>query len=36
MRSGRLAGELSRAEATEERILTLAIDDHLPSEGALS
>ena len=28
MRDGRVTGEMSRAEATEERILTLAIADH--------
>jgi L-arabinose transport system ATP-binding protein len=28
MGGGRVTGELERAEATEERVLTLAIDDH--------
>ena len=35
MQDGRVTGELTRADATEERILTLAIADHLSSEGAL-
>ncbi|HEY5489351.1 MAG TPA: ATP-binding cassette domain-containing protein [Candidatus Limnocylindrales bacterium] len=35
MQDGRVTGELTRAEATEERILTLAIADHISSEGAL-
>jgi len=34
MREGRVTGELDHADATEERILTLAIADHLSSEGA--
>jgi L-arabinose transport system ATP-binding protein len=34
MQDGRVSGELTHAEATEERILTLAIADHLASEGA--
>lgn len=34
MQNGRVTGELDRAEATEERILTLAIADHLSAEGA--
>jgi len=32
MRDGRVAGELTREDATEERILTLAIADHTASE----
>ena len=34
MQEGRVTGELSHADATEERILTLAIADHLSVEGA--
>jgi ABC-type sugar transport system ATPase subunit len=34
MQDGRVSGELTHAEATEERILTLAIADHLAPEGA--
>lgn len=34
MQDGRVSGELTHAEATEERILTLAIADHLASKGA--
>jgi L-arabinose transport system ATP-binding protein len=34
MQHGRLTGELSRNEATEERILALAMADQLTSEGA--
>ncbi|GHS84873.1 ABC transporter [Actinomycetota bacterium] len=34
MQEGRVTGELLHTEATEERILTLAIADHLSSEGA--
>lgn len=34
MQNGRVTGELARADATEERILTLAIADHLSAEGA--
>ncbi|MGV8978307.1 MAG: sugar ABC transporter ATP-binding protein [Cellulomonas sp.] len=34
MQDGRVTGELARADATEERILTLAIADHLSAEGA--
>lgn len=34
MQDGRVSGELTHAEATEERILTLAIADHFASEGA--
>ena len=34
MQDGRITGELARADATEERILTLAIADHLSAEGA--
>jgi ABC-type sugar transport system ATPase subunit len=33
MQEGRVTGELTSAEATEERILTLAIADHLSAEG---
>ena len=33
MQDGRVTGQLHHAEATEERILTLAIADHLSSEG---
>jgi ABC-type sugar transport system ATPase subunit len=34
MQNGHVTGELARADATEERILTLAIADHLSAEGA--
>jgi len=34
MQEGRVTGELAHTDATEERILTLAIADHLSSEGA--
>ncbi|HEY3548627.1 MAG TPA: sugar ABC transporter ATP-binding protein [Propionicimonas sp.] len=34
MQEGRVTGELLHSDATEERILTLAIADHLSSEGA--
>jgi L-arabinose transport system ATP-binding protein len=34
MQGGRVTGELSRDEATEERILALAIHDHLAREPA--
>jgi L-arabinose transport system ATP-binding protein len=34
MQGGRVTGELSREEATEERILALAIHDHLAQEPA--
>ncbi|MCV2395896.1 sugar ABC transporter ATP-binding protein [Actinotalea sp. M2MS4P-6] len=36
MQNGRVTGELHHTEATEERILTLAIADHLSDEGATS
>jgi L-arabinose transport system ATP-binding protein len=36
MQEGRVTGELAHGEATEEKILTLAIADHLSAEGARS
>jgi L-arabinose transport system ATP-binding protein len=34
MQGGRITGELARSEATEEAILTLAMADHLTTQGA--
>ena len=36
MKNGRIAGELSREDATEERILGLAVKDHSQAEGEVA